>query len=551
LNASDVKLSPLVQFVTKMSLNPRMKRQIRSLKLSDQKTSNNNGVLFSSISLNQLRHLQALTLSDVNLDMDSQIYPMLPSLTDLRYFSMEDSSLLGAEFFTSASKSTIQILSMSTLPRKLPSIDPFQALVDVTISYCSSETLCDLFEYSPALRYLNVQSLQENTGNQSQSLRKNAVHLKQLTIQDLESEFNDLERLLKRTPNLKVLIIAKSHNLDIVDARRWRILIETSLPLLTIFKFKFYCRLENDDNNIINEFKQFHTDFWRRQHNWYVEYVISNIRAVIYTVPYISNEYEIMPHSKRYYHESTNSMNTFVNVRDLTIYLQNIPDNYEYHFSNVKSLQLEVTEYGKDQDRPCLNIKHIECLKMLINMDNLIQLKIPLGCQWKSPSVILQLLKEAFNLSSLEVHINTLLTMLNNDEACKYLSERIKKLNVAGRLHCNTLTTDEIVKVCQIFSKLEVFHCDVGAPDNLDTILHELSKLAHLKIFSYQTENWNSGHYWTGDRKTGMDSYSFTIECEYRGFDFDDISYNDHDNDLERNFDCWWTLKQFYNDFFK
>jgi hypothetical protein len=473
--------------------------------------------------------------------MDSQISLMLPLLTNLRYFCLDDSSSVDAELLASVSKSTIQTLSIPRLPRDLALIHPFKALVDVTISFCTVDTLCHLLEHSPGLQYLNVKNIRQSYGrtvDQSQSLGNHAVHLKRLIIQNFDGKFDGLERLLKRTPNLKVLIIVSNDNLDIADASGWRKLIRTSLPLLDIFKFKFHDTFRNDNNDIVTKFKQFHTDFWHQQHRWYVEYVISKDRALIYTVPYISNEYEIMPNAKRYYHESANNMKTFANVTDLKVCLQNIRDNAEYHFPNVKSLRLEVIENDENQNHPFLKMKHVECFKTMINVCNLAHLEIPSECRWKSASVMLQLLKEALHLSSLKININTLMKMFNNRELCKYLNKIIKKLDVTGRYYSTSLSSDEIVNVCQIFSNLEAFQCNVGPPDNLEMILDQISKLPHMKVFSYKTYNWSSGHCWTGDRKVELDLYSFTIKCEYRGYDFDDMSYfgydyDDDDDDLD------------------
>jgi hypothetical protein len=213
-------------------------------------------------------------------------------------------------------------------------------------------------------------------------------------------------------------------------------------------------------------------------------------------------------------------MKTFANVTDLKVCLQNIRDNAEYHFPNVKSLRLEVIEHDENQDHPFLKMKHIECFKTMINMCNLTHLEIPSQCRWKSVSVILQLLKEALHLSSLKININTLMKMFNKRELCKYLNKIIKKLDVAGHYFSTSLSSDEIVKVCQIFSNLEALYCNVGPPDNLEMILAQLSKLPHMKAFSYKTYNWSSGHCWTGVRKAELDLYSFTIKCDYPDHDF-------------------------------
>jgi hypothetical protein len=73
LNVDEIKQSTLAQFGTKMLLNPQIKKQIISLKLSGNNIFDNIGPLFSFTSLNEFSHLRALILSNLALDMDSHI----------------------------------------------------------------------------------------------------------------------------------------------------------------------------------------------------------------------------------------------------------------------------------------------------------------------------------------------------------------------------------------------------------------------------------------------------------------------------------------------
>jgi hypothetical protein len=73
-----------------------------------------------------------------------------------------------------------------------------------------------------------------------------------LIIDDLNGTFNHFEMFVKHTPDLRRLTISNIDNEDLIGAHRWEQLITTSPPLLTTFKFIFYCSHLNDENYLIN-----------------------------------------------------------------------------------------------------------------------------------------------------------------------------------------------------------------------------------------------------------------------------------------------------------
>ncbi len=529
LNIEELEQSTLVQFGIEMLLNPQMKKQIISLKLSDKNKFGNIKTLFSFISLNEFSHLRALILSDLNLDMDSQIFSMLPSLTNLRYFCLEDSYMRNDEILESLPKSTIQILSIPTLADILPLTNLFTSLVNLTVSSCYVNQFCDFFEYLPGLQYLDIKDLRrpyDIVANEPQSPHNQAVHLKHLVINNLHVGFDALEILLQQTPNLKLLIVSSDGDRDIVDACRWRKLINTSLPLLDVFKFQFGLYIGNEEHFIVDKFQQFQTQFWYHQHHWYTECILAEGRALIYTVPYILNEYEITSDTRRYFNRSFNNMTVFAKVTDLKLNIGVMTNSDEYYFPNVKSLRLSNTRVNANQGYPFLKTIRIECLKTMINLCNLVHLEIRSECRWKSPSVMLQLLKEASHLSSLKVNKTTLFAMFKNLELCEYLTKMIKKLDISTSVFGYEYSDlDESTKICQIFSNLEEFRCDVGSSDNLEMILNQLSKLTHMKVFYYKTSYGSAGNRCLQCHESELDSYSFTIKCESEDDD-DDIYYH-------------------------
>jgi hypothetical protein len=90
----------------------------------------------------------------------------------------------------------------------------------------------------------------------------------------------------------------------------------------------------------------------------------------------------------------------------------------------------------------------------------------------------------------------------------------IKKLGITDIGIYRFLDFTEIVKLCQIFTNMEDFSCNVGRVENLQMILNQLSALSHMKDFSYKTPYRETGDDWLKDHASQLDLYSFTIECQ-------------------------------------
>ena len=114
-------------------------------------------------------------------------------------------------------------------------------ITSLTISYCRSHELCELFKYASMLKYLKIEDLSDYI--QQYDLAKfpieKAVYLKQLIVDYCMDDFEIVEQLLKRIPNLTIFTINAPHHMDMIDANRWQHLIECSLSNLRIFNFYF------------------------------------------------------------------------------------------------------------------------------------------------------------------------------------------------------------------------------------------------------------------------------------------------------------------------
>ncbi|CAF3344611.1 unnamed protein product [Rotaria sp. Silwood2] len=154
-----------------------------------------------------------------------------------------------------------------------------------------------------------------------------------------------------------------NYDLDMINANQSKHLIIFSSCRLNIFKFIFnYIYMTNDVNNdILEKFNQFQTDFWIEKH-WYIEYELSYYSSSIYTVPYTLNSFKLEISTQRYWNQF---VNTFLNVTNLTLYHATLKEKTcQYYFPNVVSLTILPP---KDTHRPALGTRIIKSLRNIIN----------------------------------------------------------------------------------------------------------------------------------------------------------------------------------------
>jgi hypothetical protein len=104
------------------------------------------------------------------------------------------------------------------------------------------------------------------------------------------------------------------------------------------------------------------------------------------------------------------------------------------------------------------------------------------------PAILLNILKEAPQLSSLNINLSLLESLFKNGELNKYLNERIKKLYVYSNSRSTLFTNDNITrKFCKIFSNLEQLSYEMKEPRYLVFLLKQLSKLSMIKVSFYMS----------------------------------------------------------------
>ena len=496
LNCQHAYKSTFDQFCSRMSSKLDIMQWIYSIQLSNKDTCHQIERFLSIFSLNRFSNLRSLTLIDVDENNAEQLKSMLPFTSQLHSFSVIALKPIENKILAVLSLSNIRTLSIQTLQSLLNHINEDSKITHLTISKCSLDELYQLFNYTSMLKYLNIKLVSKNYFAQkfkTDTDKHNAVHLKQLIIEEFKYQFNDLEMFVKFIPNLKSLSISALYNSDLVDADRWEQIITSSLPSLQIFKFIFGYHSNNKSDPMADKFNQFQTDFWHKQHHWFTECSLDFCLAFIYTTPYLSNTFKLKPQTNRCSHQLKNDSNTFNNVTDLILHHRTVPTNCQYYFSNITSLKL----INSLKDRTSmLDLEHIQITKRIVKFFNLKHLDISEYGSTLTPLILLGILENAPHLSSMIINARSLVTLFNDHVLCEYLTKRIKKLDLYGCTGGLFNDYDEIKKFCKIFSNIEQLECNVNQMNDIALILEELSKLSMLKVYLPSLEDREDSYPW-------------------------------------------------------
>jgi len=100
----------------------------------------------------------------------------------------------------------------------------------------------------------------------------------------------------------------------------------------------------------------------------------------------------------------------------------------------------------------------------------------------ESSSVLLQLIKETLQLSSIDIELQSLRSFFNNDELCKYLNKTITRLDIYRNPSNLFNESGGLEQFCKIFSNLEQLICHIDQDDDLLFLLIHLPNLSIIKI---------------------------------------------------------------------
>ncbi|CAF1132982.1 unnamed protein product [Rotaria magnacalcarata] len=209
--------------------------------------------------------------------------------------------------------------------------------------------------------------------------------------------------------------------------------------------------------------QQFQTYFWCKKHDWYTNYEINDYLASIYTMPYIQNEYRLIPSN---------------NVKDLTLWIRTIKNDSSYYFRNVESLTFTSSlDDRSDEDNLQIHIKH---LNMIVNSQSIKHLRIHDECHVSS-SLLLEILNKLPELSSLTINKWALTIFLNDHQLCESLNKKITKLDISSNSRNTYIKSNNTDSYCSESSNLEQLPCNMKhlkcpklSTINLGTVSYEI-----------------------------------------------------------------------------
>ncbi len=134
--------------------------------------------------------------------------------------------------------------------------------------------------------------------------------------------------------------------------------------------------------------------------------------------------YELSPLNIIYSNQSTKK---FENISDLRIYTEPMKCKGSYYFPNVTSLTLERAHENFGDGFPTTN--DVPFLKMIVNLSAVKHLRISSPGPINSSPIVLELLKETSQLSSIAFDAYHFYSFKNDDQLCQYFNKIIQNEN--------------------------------------------------------------------------------------------------------------------------
>ena len=481
LNFEDIHKSIFDRFCEKMLDYTEIQQQIYSLKLSNKNTHGQIHAFFTYFSLDEFTQLRSLTLIEIkenNIEPLSSILPLLTQLTCLRLFK---SSRTPDTLISKLPRRKPNILSTSSLNSTFSSFQEIIPLTKLSVNFCMLNHCYQILRDIPFLQYLNIsRGLQFDPMSSADInlLHGRVNHLKHLIMTDCIPDTDNLMNVIAHMINLRSLTVSVYENSDIINPSRWERLITSSLPHLSIFRFEFGTF---DRNEIVREYEEFQSDFWIVKHQWYTECLLAEgTKSYIFTIPYLIDAQSMWLKYVRYSKTLFDDSKTFDNVTSLCLPGEELMKPNGFYFPNNRSLiiqSLPVIANRNDEQR------FIRSLKKTMNLSNLQHLEIPIYSETKRPTILLEILKEAPHLSSLNICNCTIDILKTNTEICRHTSKMIKKLQFCISSHSHSCQNlHDVSSVHEVFPNIEEITCYVIKPDACLLLLNNLLKLSKLSI---------------------------------------------------------------------
>ena len=286
----------------------------------------------------------------------------------------------------------------------------------------------------------------------------------QLEVDCPRAEFEFIESILKSTKKLeKLKLICRG-----IDANIWKTFIETNLPNLIDFQFKFDIRLKNF------AIENYQTDWWTKEKHWLV--VHHPLSPFVYTIPLI--ETKLIFNSRTAVRQQTNESfdGEYSNIRQLILTLNPLGfkfcRNDQIYFPRVDSLTL--IDYKNSQ-------KPISHLKTLINLSTIRHLTID---HRMHSTTFLLLVKEMTNLHSLAGQDSTFFSItkkFQNDKVLSYLKSNIDCLSICPLNASNDIRY--VSQLCVAFEHIQHLTLTIKSADQIWPWLNKLTRLRSATIF--------------------------------------------------------------------
>ena len=265
-------------------------------------------------------------------------------------------------------------------------------------------------------------------------------------------------------------------------------LIRSSLIHLTDFQFQFYLWHSWDATSVYSRFERFQSDFWTKEHQWLVRCADFSSSFIIHTVPYLINECDLRPCTDRYSSELIDPKSVFDRVHDVTVSYAMMETPCRQYFSRVNILRLpNGYYYSYPKKQYVLDDNHIESLKSMICLSSVTDLLFDPYYFFKSPSVMVHLLNNTPNISSLKIDLRAFRSVCTDAQVCLALKPTIKSL-VLFHDGCDVLFSGQysFERFYQTFADIEELECDLGDPKEFVPLIQSLQKTVenHSALYS-------------------------------------------------------------------
>lgn len=496
------------QFCTRLAVEPKLKENVYSLVLSNENACQIY-LFLSQFTLAEFCHLRSLTIIDAKKHNMSKLREELPTLTQLSSFRLLQSEDIYQEILSCLPTSQLRILRVPKLfQREQPCCD-ISSIKSVTVDSCEMHHLSELFRSVANVESLNIQHVLFDAVDRSRSrigilsvdIQMNLFSLRQFSCVDFYGDFTYFRPILEHTPNLQQLTLCNSSIYFDADANEWQNLITTYLPILQTFRFVFEY---STPDYIEMEFREFQTDFWQKEHHWCTGYSKWQNGASIYTIPHVRVGLYLSESMDEYCYTSTGDTNTFDEITHLWIHPNALTEECQPHFRHIQSISIGPERILTDETG--LLKEYLPYLKTIVDCScsYVENLRIISSCKIESSLVLLEILKQAPNISSLAMNADLLIPLLEDDGLCRYLKKMIKKLDLSsnhpaeGR-YCRTFLiqhsaffervsapSDDLYQFNRLwdtFSNIEQLTCAIRGWDSLLFLLQHLSKVSRVCVW--------------------------------------------------------------------